>query len=182
VVLVILGLVSGLLLQGLSYTMILREKLQVQVGKVQVSQLQESWFRKSCEGFILPQIEEYSAKLAFKGTELEFSGKTLFPLDAPTGVITNIFWRLEQNESYFILQYKGADNKWWDVANWLTEQANFIYLDANNHWHGQWPTDEFPNQLPEGIALIVELEEKELVWYSRLLGDKKAPVNPILDY
>ncbi len=181
VVLVILGMISGLLLQGLGFTFIQRDRILNQLDKVQTSTLQEWWFRKSCESIILPVAKDLEAKLDFKGNSSSFSSITLFPLDAYMGMPARVDWWLDTNDQTVSLYYKGVNSDRWPIGTWVSETAHFSYRDNKNDWHEQWPNKEFPNQLPIGILLTISKGEQDIIWYCRIAGEKTAPVNPIFN-
>jgi len=181
VVLVILGLISGLLLQGLGYTFIQRDRILNQLDKVQTSALQEWWFRKSCESITLPQVDDLDAKFDFEGNSSRFESITLFPLDAYMGMSSKVDWWLETNDQTVSLFYQGANSEPWVIGTWVTETAHFSYRDNQNQWHEQWPNKAFPKQLPVGILLTIAKGEYEIIWYCRIAGEKKAPINPVFN-
>lgn len=188
VVLVIVTLVSTLLLQGFSYSLNLREKVLRQLGRVQNNELVESWFRKSTASFVLRE-KRLEDPLFFKGSVNRISGDTLFSLDQPIGVLTTIEWILESDADgyvklFYTSNYLQRDSKIsqnkrqqrWQVAKWLAASANFTYLDKDRNWHQNWPPNEYPDELPTGIMLSIDKEIRPFFWYSRILGDKKAPI------
>jgi len=178
VVLVIVSLISTLLLQGFGYTVNLRSKVLRQLGRVQNEELTEYWFRQTTSSFSLREKQPEEA-LSFQGSAHSIKGESLVSLDQPIGVISPIEWHIEStDDGYLHLYYRKSQNqkKGWLIATWLGKEANFSYLDPIGNWHSYWPVEQYPEQLPTGIMLNVAQDRNSFFWYSRIIGEKKAPI------
>ena len=106
VVLVLVGLLSTLLLQGFFYILHLRTGLLVQLSDLQYGSLQEYWFRSTTAA----TVADYGdGKSIFRGNEHEFSGLTIAPSEASIGVLASYAWQLQYNGGMTTLRYRKGD-------------------------------------------------------------------------
>lgn len=176
VVLVLVGLLSTLLLQGFFYILHLRAGLLVQLSDLQYGALQEHWFRST----IAATVADYSdGKNIFRGNEHEFSGLTMAPLEASIGMLAPYAWELQSQEGRTTLRYRKGEGDYWEVATWLGERGSFRYMDTNGKWYNQWPPQFFssniPAQLPTIILLQGQRRQTPITWIVPVMGNKFSP-------
>lgn len=158
VVLILSGLITGILMQGLHQVF----RLQTHVGKelfnTQQGEMYTEWFRQSVNG-LMP--DSAAGKNKFKGSEREFSGLTLSPLDMANEALLPLTWRLrfEPRTGQTQLLY-GPDDDASAVMGWPGSSGRFVYFDVNNEPHDTWPPyfGKWP-QLPKAIYLESQSSE-----------------------
>lgn len=168
VVLVLVSLISTLLLQSLSYILQLRSRLLVHLDDLQYGAVQEAWFRSTTAGII---TDYYDGKNIFQGTEREFSGLTLNPLEANTGALSPFAWQLQSEGGKTVLRYRKSDGEYWEVASWSGERGTFRYMDTQGKWYTQWPPPFFsqtPPQIPNFILLEAHRRQTAMTWMVQL--------------
>lgn len=174
VVLVLAGLVTGILMQGLQQVF----RLQMQVGKelfqTQQGEMYEEWFRQSINGTV-PDYED--GKNKFKGSARELSGLTLSPLNSAGESLLPFSWRLkfDPQSGNTLLQYGTADDAP-VVLSWLGNSGKFVYFDADNAPHDAWPPflGKWP-QLPRAVYLESQYGDAPRV----IVAVPKGPANPL---
>jgi general secretion pathway protein J len=176
VVLVLVGLLSTLLLQGFFYILHLRAGLLVQLSDLQYGSLQEHWFRSTTAA----TVADYGdGKSIFRGNEHEFSGLTIAPLEASIGVLAPYAWELQYKEGMTTLRYRKGDGDYWEVATWLGEHGSFRYMDTSGKWYNQWPPQFFSNNIPAQLPAIILLQgqrrQTPTTWIVQLTGNKLTP-------
>jgi prepilin-type N-terminal cleavage/methylation domain-containing protein len=171
VVLVLTGLASTILLQGLQHVFRLQGDFGAEIYRTRQGAMQAAWFRQSVNA-LMPDYAEGRHK--FRGQRDGFDGLTLSPLDLADGTLAPFSWRLrfERGEGRTVLHYgQGTDPI---AVLSLRGRANFEYLDATGTAHESWPpfTGTWP-QLPSAIRLQGVDEPS-----SSLLVVPKGPITP----
>lgn len=165
VVLVIIGLLSTLLLEGFSFVLDLRFRLLTQLQDVQQSALQEYGFRSSTAALV---PDYHNGKHLFQGNAHELSGLTLAPLEASIGEVLPFAWQIQHQEGMTTLRYRKSDGDYWEVAHWPGEEGRFLYQDEAGKWYPQWPPQSFtatsPPQLPSLILLQGQRRQTPMTW------------------
>lgn len=175
VVFVIVGLISSLLLQGLTYILQLRLRFLDAVKVQQADALREYWFR-SVSRAVLPDQPEGSH--GFQGDDRGFSGLTVAALQAPAGLPTPFAWRLdyrkEEDETWLQYQEDGQESSW-GIMSWRGDVGSFLYLGEDETWYSEWPppTLEKTAQLPAAIGLRRPVEGEPAVWFVTLQGRRE---------
>ncbi|MCP4696355.1 MAG: hypothetical protein GY862_05855 [Gammaproteobacteria bacterium] len=175
VVLVLTGLISTLLMEGLTYVLHLRARFLEQLDDLQQGALQEHWFRGTSAALIpdYTDIPPSQANL-FTGQEREFSGLTIAALDAETGLPAPFSWRLLYEGGKTVLQYRNSGGEYWDITHWYEQSGSFLYRAENGEWHKQWPPAfglEVP-QLPHAIMLSGWRRQEPVTWIVHIPGRK----------
>lgn len=152
VVLVIMGLLSTLLLEGFSFVLTLRVRLLSQLQDVQQSALQEYGFRNSTAALV---PDYYNGKNLFQGSEHELSGLTMAPLEASIGELLPFAWQIQHQQGMTTLRYRKSDGEYWEIAHWPGEEGKFLYQDEEGQWHSQWPPHSFSTSVPQLPRLIL---------------------------
>lgn len=168
VVFVIVGLISTLLFQGLTYVFQLRARFLNQLTILQQGELQQYWFYSSTAAIV---TDYRNGQHVFQGKPKEFSGLTLAALDAKTGVPMPFTWQLQREKNNMVLRYRNSQNQAWDIMRWLGKAGYFRYRDLKGQWHTQWPPPvghEDIVQLPVAILLVGQQDQKPIAWFIKL--------------
>lgn len=152
VVLVLTGMISAILMQGLHQVF----RLQTHFGRELFSTAQGSmytdWFRQSVNS-LMPDYAD--AKNRFKGEARQLDGLTLAPLNASTDALMPFSWQLkfspEAGETQLLY---GTTSDAPAVLSWPGNSGRFVYYDAAGEAHDSWPPPlgKWP-QLPRAIHL-----------------------------
>jgi len=119
VVLIILGLVSTIAMDGGSSAFIMKQKLEDVSQRVSTDSLVNSWFRTTIEGaYPLPEFPP-----TFTHSDIRLV--THSPL-IDSRELKNIHWSLSVDGDYVVLQY-GEDGDNFDVRKWFDAEAAFEY-------------------------------------------------------
>ena len=153
VVLVLTGLISGILLQGLQQVFFLQRHFGVETFQSQQGLMRTEWFR-GCINGLIPDHDDGTRK--FRGTGRRLTGITTTPLVALDGVVMSFELRLEFNpvtgETGVLY---GSDNDAPLILSWLGANGRFSYQDRDGVAHEEWPPflgKKWP-QLPAAILL-----------------------------
>ena len=137
VVLILVGMISGVLFQALERAYQLQNRFGLELFKVQHGQMTQQWYRQTIQGLYPDQPDGPNL---FRGDPQEFSGLSLSPLDDNYGAPTPITWRLSsnfQNDTTQLIYISAAGST--PLINWRTTQASFVYFDDQRAPHTQWP-------------------------------------------
>ncbi len=152
VVLILTGMITTILMQGLHQVFQLQTRFGRELFNTQQGEMYTEWFRQSVNG-LMPDNADGRNK--FKGSQRAFGGLTLSPLDTATEALLPFTWRLrfEPKTGQTQLQY-GPDDDAPAVLAWPGNSGRFVYFDANNEAHDAWPPflGKWP-QLPKAIYL-----------------------------
>jgi len=152
VVLILAGMITGILMQGLQQVFRLQAHFGRELFNTQQGEMYTEWFRQSVNG-LMPDYDD--GKHKFKGSEREFSGMTIAPLNTATEALLPFTWRLrfDPNSGRTQLQY-GPDDDAPAVLAWPGNSGRFVYFDGNDAPHDAWPPmlGKWP-QLPKAIFL-----------------------------
>lgn len=152
VVLVLTGMISSILMQGLSQVFRLQTHFGKELFNTQQGEMYTDWFRQSINS-VMPDYVD--GKNRFKGEARELSGLTLAPLDGATDALTPFAWHLkftpEAGQTQLLYGEGDADA---EVLAWPGNSGRFIYYDAAGEAHDTWPPPfgKWP-QLPRTIYL-----------------------------
>ena len=169
VVLVIMGLLSTLLLEGFFFVLDLRWRVLTQLQDAQYSAMQEYGFRSTVAAIV---SDYYGGKNLFQGNEHELSGLTIAPLEASMGTLLPFAWQIQHQQGTTILRYRKHDGEYWEITRWVGEEGRFLYQDEEGTWHSQWPPQSFktsPPQLPHLILLQGQRRQAPMTWIVALV-------------
>lgn len=155
VVLIIVGLVSGILFQALERAYRLQERFGTELFGVQQAQMSADWYRQTIQGL---QPDYQDGPNIFQGNDREFSGLTSNPLSAEYGAPTPITWKITNNRRAGITELVYLEGKRETaILVWRSDEARFIYVDEQQTRHDSWPPPlGLHNQLPKQIQLVAE--------------------------
>jgi len=167
VVLVLVGLISTLLLQGFSSVLHLRTGFLAQLEAAQRGTLQEHWFRSTITAIL---TDYRNGEHIFKGEERQLSGLTIAALDQMTGMPSPFAWQLKYAGGTTTLLYQNHKSEYWEIARWLGDQGRFRYMAVDGQWHTQWPPSFGlePAQIPRAILLEGQRRQTPFTWIVKL--------------
>jgi prepilin-type N-terminal cleavage/methylation domain-containing protein len=152
VVLLLTGMVSGLLFQGLQQVFRLETHFGRELFNTQEGAMYGEWFRQSVNGLI---PDRNDGKYKFKGSEREFSGMTISPLNTAAEAMLPFSWRLgfDRKSGQTQLRY-GMQDDAPVVMEWPGNSGRFVYVDGKEESHDAWPPPfgKWP-QLPRAVYL-----------------------------
>jgi len=152
VVLLIVGMVSGLLFEGAAQVMGMQARLERQLTRLRGEALHADWLRQAVQGL---QPDYADGKQIFKGSPRGFSGLTTNPLSAGYGALQPFVVTLRHDAAHnsMLLGY-GSGSSASVLLSWPGDQGRLRYLDARGEAHEDWPPPLglWP-QLPRAITL-----------------------------
>lgn len=169
VVLVIVGLTTGLLLQGLQHTLRLQERFSLEMFNGRTGAMQSSWYREVVNG-LMP--DHGSGKNRFKGERQRFEGLTLAPLVGEPGSPVPFAFelRVDARSKVTSLNYVGGEDPFASsdnsvaIMSWTGGEAEFVYFDEQGEPHDAWPPflGSWP-QLPSSIRLRTGSDDRGVI-------------------
>jgi general secretion pathway protein J len=136
VVLIIVGMVSGILFQALERAYRLQERFGIELFDVQQRQMAADWYRQTVQGL---QPDYPDGRNKFQGGAHEFSGLTSNPLRFDQGGATAITWEIRTNPNGTTALIYRENNRESTIMNWQGAEAHFVYLDEVQVKHTSWP-------------------------------------------
>lgn len=174
VVLILTGVITGILMQGLNQVFRLQTHFGRELFNTQQGQMYAEWFRQSVNG-LMPDYNDGTHK--FKGSQREFSGMTLSPLDMAAETLVPFVWRLrfDPKSGHTQLLY-GVEDDAPAVLAWRGNSGRFVYIDDNREAHDDWPPflGKWP-QLPKAIYLESRSAEEPRI----IVAAPKGPEDPL---
>lgn len=173
VVFVLMSLVATLLIQGLGFTLSLRERVVREVADQRLGDLRAAWFREILGGLVSAEAPQE----VFRGSFDRLSGLSVMALHSPPGVPTTFQLVIDSNNDGASLRYLAKDLDW-SIASWKDEAPEFRYLHADRGWLDSWPPAEqlglqdFPRgSLPDAVKLL-QVDNAHLIWLAVTLGQR----------
>ena len=153
VVLIIVGMTSGVLFEALERAYRLQERFGIALFKAQQGQMAADWYRQTIEGL---QPDDLDGAHVFKGKDNEFSGLTSNPLSGEYGAPTPVTWEVRNNRKDGRTELVYIEGKHeTSVLSWGSKQARFIYLDEKLMPYSSWPPPlGLSTQIPKQIQLV----------------------------
>lgn len=175
VVMVLLGLITSILFQGLNLIGKVQERLIPKIQQQQRNALQEKWFRETVSGL----MAGVSATDMFVGTSAGFKGLSISPLHSPYSAPAMIQWTITNIGTQQTLNYQQAQSLQWKIQSVPVSQQSltFSYLNQSGKWLEDWNvrgSDINQSLLPEAIAMKTYSQQQELWWIARINGEKQA--------
>lgn len=174
VVLVLAGMISGILFQGLRQVFRLETHFGRELFNSQQGEMYTEWFRQSVNGLMPDHVD---GKNKFKGSEREFTGLTLMPLNTATEALLPVAWRLRFNGDAGVTQLlNGRTDDSPVVLSWPGNSGRFLYFDGNGDSHDTWPpfSGKWP-QLPRAIFLESRNPDEPRVVVALPRGPQELP-------
>lgn len=173
VVLILMGMISGVLFQALQQAYGLQERFGTELFGVQQGQMATDWYRQTVQG-LDPDYPEGSNK--FHGTEQEFSGLSNNPLSTESGAPTPITWKLRRNILNASTELVYLDGKQeTPILNWSSNDVHFVYIDDKQDRHDSWPPPlGLAVQLPTQIQLVIKGAGESAIIVATPMGPSKT--------
>ena len=169
VVLMLLGLLSTALLQGMAFFSAKYESVQRWRQDAGQAMMRQHWFAWSVSGLAAYGLPAQR----FAGDGFAFAGISLQPLAADAGLPVEARWTLSAAEGdAAILRYQersGLSNEGvdWLIAQFDDPELRFQYADRAGRWHDLWPLPEaLEDWTPKAIRLNSASEGP--IWLAQL--------------
>jgi general secretion pathway protein J len=152
VVMVLIGLLVTLLMQGFGYAMGIYQR----VVQRQYSAYSETMMYQWMESTLGAQIAARPKDRGLEGDQNQVSTYSFRPLVASPGLKTLVNWQLESTggqlgQTSFV------------VRSWPSAAGEFEYLADDGSWHSQWPVEKTTAPaLPEAVRLVIRLGSDQL--------------------
>lgn len=155
VVLIIVGMTSGVLFQALERAYQLQQRFGTELFNIQHGQMAADWYRQTVQGLHPDYLD---GRNIFHGDDREFSGLTNNPLSDEYGAPTPITWKIRDNQQNGIAELVYIEEKHETAVLTLRgKQARFIYLDEKQIPYDKWPPPlGLSTQLPKQIQLMAK--------------------------
>ena len=163
VVLMISGLISVILIQGLSLVLTTRLRVNDALSDLDVKGVQANILSTPLRG-VLPDYTD--GPNVFLGAKTQLRGLTLSPLQgtygAPTGFGMSIEFAGLENVTTLTYSERGYEPI--ELARWPGNVGEFSYLGRKGSWKEAWPPpgDDI-KQAPRTIRLVTGLQETAFV-------------------
>ncbi len=169
VVLIIVGVTSGILFQALEQSYRLRDRFGVELFKVQQGQMAADWYRQTVQGL---QPDYPAGQNLFRGDVRGFYGLSTNPLGVEYGAPTLITWKLRNNQqngtTELVYIETGRETP---ILSWRGNRARFVYLDEQQTPHDSWPPPlGLSPQLPRQIQLIANDAGEPVIIVASIMG------------
>lgn len=155
VVLLIVGMVSGLLFDGAAQLMGMQARLERQLIRLRGEAMHADWLRQVVQGL---QPDYSDGKQIFKGSPRGFSGLTTNALTSGYSALQPFAVTLTRDgaSNRMVLRYGSGSNES-ILLSWPGERGSLRYLDDRGQAHEEWPPPLglWP-QIPRGITLEAE--------------------------
>jgi len=173
VVMVLLGLITSILFQGLDLIGKIHHRLIPKIQKLQLNILQERWFRESVSGL----IAAVNSEELFIGNSAGFRGLSISPLHSPYTAPAIIEWNIGNDIDGQTLHYQQQELNWKIRSYPVNADLEFLYLDQSGQWQQSWVTKLSAVKqplLPQAIALKSLGDSSEHWWVAIINGEKEA--------
>jgi hypothetical protein len=178
VVLILTGLISAILFQGLSQVFGLQRHLGAELDHLRQDAMLADWFRQVIEG-LQPDYDDGSFK--FTATERRITGLTTNPLTGEPGATAPFALELRfDNQSGNTLLIYENSGKSDTVLAWPGDRGRFVFIDGQQEEHDEWPPLQAakPRQIPAVIRLEGEREGKPWILVAMPMGPEKPRPRP----
>lgn len=151
VVMVIVGLMATLIVQGFGYSMGIYQRVIKTQRSAYNEVLAYNWLRSSLSA----QVAARPKDRGLEGNSADLSTYTYQPLLSQQGVKTRIRWQLMNDGEGVLLNYTQG-NQSIGLFRWPESSAQFEYLDEKGQWINHWPPEktELP-ALPRALRVQV---------------------------
>jgi len=158
VVLVITGLISVVLIQGLGIVLAARSSFSTKIVAVDRIVLKQNLILSPLRG-VVPDYNDRPN--TFKGGAREMRGLTVGTLQERVGTPTGFTLRLEyvSDRAETVVIYKEEGRPPLEIAQWKGNSGTFSYRDRTGDWRDKWPINDKVSQTPWVIRLASGSEE-----------------------
>lgn len=175
VVLIMVGLASGILMQGLAQVFGLQTRFGVQLNHAQQDALSINWFRQCVNG-LLPDYDD--GKNKFSGTARQMSGLSTNPLAPEYGAPGAFAWEIKFNADLGDTELRYGSERFKEpILSWKGNQGKFVYVDVKDEPHEAWPPrlGLWP-QLPAAVRLEMLRDGEPYVIFAVPMGTAPPPL------
>ena len=181
VVLVLVGMISAMLMQGFIYVAGIFSSVERRQQHWQQQMLQRTWLQESVRSLTNGVEGSLAQPYFFNGDEQGFTGLALHGLSYAGGVgrPLRVQWQLEHDDEHGLrLLYReiklhqsvanADDNPWYTVARWPRAQGEFRYFSQSG-WYPRFSGRPLPDQanpvLPDMILLNIDAGPRSMeIW------------------
>ncbi|MDD2914410.1 MAG: type II secretion system protein [Gallionella sp.] len=177
VVLIIVGMTSGVLFQALERAYQLQQRFGMELFNMQHVQMATDWYRQTVQGL---HPDYPNGQHIFHGDDREFSGLTNNPLSDEYGAPTPFIWKLRDKPQDGITELVYIEEEREAIVLVLRgNQTRFIYFDEKQVSSDSWPPPlGLSTQLPKQIQLMVKDSIAPLNVVASPMGTSKRPARP----
>jgi prepilin-type N-terminal cleavage/methylation domain-containing protein len=152
VVLVIIGLISGVLLTAFDRILDIRLRLATFLDGVEAPTLVADWFRSTVGGLV---ADTRTGAGHFAGDAHHLTGLTLASIDGAAGVPTVMVWEVvfDPVAGRTHLRYRDRNDRTMDIASWPGDFGGLRYCGPDFACRDTWPPDKDASELPLLIRL-----------------------------
>jgi len=174
VVLILTGLITGILFQALNQVFHLQTQAGGEMDRLRQQAMLSDWFRQVIQG-VQPDYED--GKNKFKASSRRITALTTGPLSGAQGSLAPFTLGLEfdNRRGETLLRYGEGDDATVLMA-WPGDSGQFVFLDANNAEHGEWPPPMAKQ--PSAVPAAVRLEGRRDGQPWTLLASPAGPALP----
>ncbi len=172
VVMVIVGLLITVIMQGFGYSMGMYQRV-VRVQKNAYSEvLAYNWLRSTLGS----QVAARPKDRGLEGSVNSLSTYTYEPLIEQAGLKTRIEWQLVQSGDAVSLEYREGEATF-AIYRWPESTGQFEYLDEKGQWRNHWPAEktDFP-VLPESVRVLINTGKEARNYVVSITTRKRAEV------
>ena len=147
VVLVIVGIVAALLMEGVGNALLLYQRVQDRRVDRYSDAMEVDWLRSSLAGAAPNRWQ----KVSFRASEQAIEFQTFQPLIGIAGVVTSVSWTIEEG----VLIYREATGtEMVTVELDIPVGSTFAFRDEDGAWHRRWPRDPNDTRIPNAIRMF----------------------------
>lgn len=170
VVLILLSMITGIIFEGLSYTLRVRRGLLVQIHRQRIGMLQSFWLRSVLSGTMPVDLPR---KGKFSGRQNKISGVSAGTLGGiPGSPGTYTLTLLHKEQDTLVLMYSDQYGSRFPLGTWQNAEGVFMFIDDFKKFK-QWPPKSVIRQfaqLPEAITLQITQPHHVQYWAAGISG------------
>lgn len=150
VVLVLVGLITTILVQSVTFVLGSYHKVNSYQQRFQYRAMGLGWYRSSLSNSIATLDSEF----AFKGRASSISLYTTAPVFEESGVMVKAEWHVKERDGIAELYYRENEGPLFRVYQVEALRALFMYRGQQGGWQESWPAEGLPEgTLPNRIKL-----------------------------
>lgn len=176
VVLILVGLITGILFQALNQVFRMQSHFGDEATLMRQNAMLADWFRQLIEG-VQPDYED--GKNKFQATERRIKAQSTNPLNPGQGALAPFILelRFDSQSGETQLRY-GEDANAPVIMSWPGDAGRFVFLDVGKAEYERWPPPmvKKPVQIPAAIRLEGRREGKPWILWATPLGPEQPPL------
>ncbi|RZA07813.1 MAG: type II secretion system protein [Moraxellaceae bacterium] len=172
VVMVIVGLLITVIMQGFGYSMGMYQRVIRTQKNAYGEVLVYNWLRSTLGS----QVAARPKDRGLEGNINSLSTYTYEPLVNQPGLKTRIDWRVLQERDAVSLEYREG-NTFFAVYRWPESTAQFEYRDEKGEWLNHWPAEKSDNPpLPQSVRLLINTGKETRNYVVKVITRKRPEV------